>query len=472
MSGNQDLKLYERKVTPIERLLSLSPFSVVTMVARIKGDVSESMLRHAVTQVRQRHPNLRVRIKEDSDHDPWFTSEGAGGIPIEIVSRESEDHWIQVFHSACRIPFEFDARPAIRFILVQSPNVSELIIFCHHIICDGLSLAYLARDLMVHLGDPTRKVELLPDPVPIGRESIPQDVSMGGIAKFFVNRINKKWAQTRVFFDQEDYRTLSEAYWTKYTHQMLSVELSEDQTSALVDRCRKENVTVNSALTTAFVGAQYVVQGDKPYHSSIGVAGNLRDRLQKPAGEVMGFFAGVVRPKCRYDVKIGFWENARRFHRKIRPLYTNKNLFQDPLTWCYLDPSILEALNFKRLGGLVPPDSPRYEKLSAFGKRDDVVLALLKREKVDSLDRIFMGTAVTNLTRMDFPRTYGPLELDRLIMNPGGAFPLATVHLVLGAVTCSGKLSLVIEYAEQAVDTRTMAEIKDKAMQFLLDEKS
>jgi NRPS condensation-like uncharacterized protein len=470
MSENQTLEEYKRKVTPIERSLSLSPFSIVTMVARIKGHVSESMLIHAVTQVRQRHPHLRVRIVEDSDHDLWFTSEGAGEIPVEIVPRESEDHWIKVYHKVCRVPFEFDARPAIRFILVQSPIESELIVLCHHIICDGLSLAYLARDLMVHLGDPIRQVERLPDPVPIGRDTIPQDVSIAGIAKFFIHRINKKWAQTRVFFDQEDYRTLHEAYWMNYTHQMLSIELSEAQTSALVDRCRQENVTVNTALTAAFVGAQTIVQGDRPYHSSMGIGASVRDRLRRPAGHVMGFYAGVVMPKCKYNVKTSFWENARRFHRKMVPLYTNKHLFQDLLTWCYLDPSILEAVNFKRLGDLVPPDSPRYEKLSAFGKREDVVLSLLKREKVDSLDRIFMGTAVTNLTRMDFPRTYGPLELDRLIMNPGGAFPLANVGLVLGAVTCSGKLSLVVEYAEQVVDTKTMERVKDKAMAFLLDE--
>ena len=81
-----------------------------------------------------------------------------------------------------------------------------------------------------------------------------------------------------------------------------------------------------------------------------------------------------------------------------------------------------------------------------------------------------MGTAVTNLTRMDFPSKYGTLELDRLIMNPGGAYPLAMVNLVLGAVTCAGKLSLVAEYAEETVDTSTMAKIRDQAMEFLLDE--
>jgi hypothetical protein len=53
-------------------------------------------------------------------------------------------------------------------------------------------------------------------------------------------------------------------------------------------------------------------------------------------------------------------------------------------------------------------------------------------------------------------------------MNPGDAFPLANVSLVLGAVTCSGKLSLVLEYAEETVDTRTMRKVRDRAMEFLL----
>ena len=144
-------------------------------------------------------------------------------------------------------------------------------------------------------------------------------------------------------------------------------------------------------------------------------------------------------------------------------------LFDLPLTYCYLDPTILEALNFKRLGGLVPLHFERYEKLAAFSQRIDKVSSILKREKMDSLNQITIGTAVTNLTRMDFPRTYGTLELDRLIMNPGGAFPLATVNLALGAVTCSGKLSLVMEYAEEVVETGTMKEIRDKAIEFLLD---
>jgi NRPS condensation-like uncharacterized protein len=470
MSENVKVKKYERKITPIERTFLRSPYAIVTMIARIKGNVSESMLTNAVSQVQQRHPNLRVRIREDDDHNPWFTSEGAGEIPVKIVPRESDDHWIHVYHDECQIPFEFEERPAIRFILVQSSTMSELVIFCHHIICDGLSLAYLARDLMVHLGDSARGVEVLPDPAPIDRDAIPKDVSLNAIVKFFMNRINQKWQDDEIFFDQEDYVDLHRAYWDKYTHQMLPVELSEAQTTALVERCRKEKVTVNSALTTAFVGAQTTVQGDRPHHSSISVAGSLRDRLAKPAGEVMGFYAGAVTLKHKYDGKTSFWENVRRLHRRVQPLYTNKNLFAEHLTWCYLAPGILESLSFKMIGGLVPPHFARYPKLSAFSKRDDLISSILKREKMDSLDRFVMGTAVTNLTRMDFPNKYGTLELDRLIMNPGGAFPLAMVNIVLGAVTCAGKLSLLVEYAEQTIDTSTVEKVRDRAMGFLLGE--
>lgn len=67
-SENLEAKKYERKVTSIERFFTRSPYSIVTMVARIKGSVSEEMLKNAVAKVQQRHTLLRVRIKDDEDH--------------------------------------------------------------------------------------------------------------------------------------------------------------------------------------------------------------------------------------------------------------------------------------------------------------------------------------------------------------------------------------------------------------------
>ncbi len=461
------LKQYKRKVSPLERVFNRSPYAIVTMVARIKGEISEALLRDAVNKVQQRHLNLRVRIYEDTENNLWFTSEGVKEIPIEIISRESDEHWITVYHDASQIPFDFEERPAIRFILIQSSEISELLIICHHIICDGMSLAYLARDIMTHLGDPTKDVEVLSNPVPMGEGNLPEGVSINRIIKFFINRISKKWNKNPIYFDQKDYESLSEAYWNNYKHQMIPIEFSEAQTSALVAKCRKEGVTVNTALTAAFVGAQYAIQEGKT-NPNLAIAGSLRNRLAQPAGEAMGYFAGGANLKYKYNLKKDFWENARDLQKKVKPQYTNKNLFKNLLPWVYLEPGIMESLCYKMIGELVPTDSPRYDKLSTFSDQDDVISSLLKQEKMDSLDKPFLGTAVTNLTRLDFPKKYGSLELDRLIMNPGGMFPLAIVSLVLGAVTCAGKLSLLIEFAEKTIDSTTMAKIKEKALSFLL----
>ena len=457
---------YERKVSPLERIFNRSPYAIVTMVARIRGNFSEGLLKDAVYKVQQRHVNLRVRIREDNNHNLWFTSEGVKNIPIEFVTRKTDEDWIEVYHNSCQTPFEFEERPAIRFILVHSTEISELIILSHHIICDGLSLAYLARDILIHLGDSTRKVEMLPDPVPMDKDNLPQEVSINAIVKFFINRMNKKWKKNEIYFDQEDYENLNRAYWGKYKHEMLPIEFSEEKTTALVNRCREEGVTVNTALTTAFVGAQSLIQ-DSKFNPNIAIAGSIRDRLLHPAGEAMGYFAGGVNLKFKYNHKANFWENARRLHQKVKPLYTNKKLFKELIPWCYLEPGIMESLCYKMIGGLVPSDFSRYDKLYTFSKREDVVSSILKQEKMDSLDKPFLGTAITNLTRLDFPKKYGSLELDRLIMNPGGMFPLTTVSLVLGAVTCSGKLSLLIEYVEEAIDSITMTKIKEKALNFL-----
>jgi NRPS condensation-like uncharacterized protein len=425
------------------------------------------MLKDAVAKVQQRHPLLNVRIRDDHDHTQWFTSEGVQAIPIEVVPRKSENAWIKIHAEASKIPFDFETRPAIRFILVQSPNDSELIILCHHFICDGMSLAYLARDLMVYLGDPKREVEVLPAPPSIDLSNLPSDVSQSGIVKSVINRMNQKWTEESEYFDHEDYVILTKTYWDNFNHEVFSIELSEEETSALIARCRKENVTVNSALAAAFAGAQSFVEGEKPYHAKIAVGTNLRDRLPISVGEGMGYYAGAVELKFKYNHKRSFWENAWKFHKKIQPKFTNKNLFGDILNWLYLDPTIFEAMHFKKLGGFVPSDSTKYEKLSTFSKKEDVVLRLLQRDHIESLETKLWGVAVTNLGRLDFPKTYGTLELDRLIMQPGGAIPLSNVNLVLGAVTCSGKLSLIVEYTPEAVDATTMEKIKDKAMEYL-----
>ena len=44
------------------------------------------------------------------------------------------------------------------------------------------------------------------------------------------------------------------------------------------------------------------------------------------------------------------------------------------------------------------------------------------------------------------------------------------VNLVVGAVTCAGKLGLLVEYAKETIDSATVEKLKEKALKLLLDE--
>ena len=466
MKNNQQTQ--NRKVTPVERFFSKSPFAIITMVARINGNVSEDALRKAVAMARKKHIALNYRIVEDENNQMWFTTDGAGETSIKVFPRKNENDWISISQESNKVPFQFETLPSFRFTLVYSLEISELIISCHHIICDGLSMAYLTKDILSYLGDPNQRVETLPEMPPITLDNMPKEMKMNGLIKFVMNRMGKKWNDVGISFDQEDYEVSTEAYWKNLNHNLVSIELSESETINLVEKCRKEKVTVNSALTTAFSSAQNLIEGLEDNHPRIAVAADLRNRITDTVGEGIGIYAGGVDLKFTYKKELGFWDNTRNFHKQITPIYINKNLFKETLTWSHLESTIYEALNFKKIGGIVDSDSTRYEKLNSFSKSDDVILSLLKREGMEDFEKVFLGTAITNLTRLDFPKTYGDLELDRIIFKPGGAFSMANVNLLVGAVTCSGKLSILIEYSDKNFNQTEMEQVKDKALSLLV----
>ncbi len=272
--------IYRRRISPLEGMFLHAPYAIVTMTALIKGSVSEDKLQKAVIKVQARHTNLRLKVEYDDRGDPWFTSRDVQAIPVEIIPRENDQDWMEVIQQARLIPFDFEVRPAIRFLLVQSSQQSELVILCHHLICDGLSLAYLARDVLTVLGDPSHRIRNpCHDPTPIDRDNLPPGVKMNGLVNYFIERINKEWREQKVHYNHEDYEAISEAYWSNFSHRMSLLEFTEEQTTALVDKCKIEGVTVNSALAVGLAAAQIYVQGIESYHSNITIAGSLRDRL-------------------------------------------------------------------------------------------------------------------------------------------------------------------------------------------------
>lgn len=84
----------------------------------------------------------------------WFSTDDVQGSMLRIVPRKSDSQWFGEVQYESNILFDSSAGPLIRFVLVYSPEVSDLIVFAKHEICDGRALAFLICDIFMHVADP------------------------------------------------------------------------------------------------------------------------------------------------------------------------------------------------------------------------------------------------------------------------------------------------------------------------------
>ncbi len=436
---------FKRKMGgPERRFLSL-PNANVVMGVRIKGRVSQNLLKSAVLQVRQKHPLLGVRIILDDHSSGWFTQDNVPEIPIDIRPRATNEDWIEVATEELKRAFSTETGPLMRMVLLQSPDVSDLIITAHHSICDGRSLVYLIRDIMNYLEYPDHEREPLPVmPIAI-QEYLPSSAAVGWLTKFIIKRMNRKWLRKGISFNTKDYQQLHQEFWQKHHPSIFRWELPPPQTTALVARCRQEQVTVNSALYAAFIKAQQHIQGNShEYFHNILMPVDFRERLIKPVGEAVGFYVSVVMFKLKITPEKPFWEIARTIDNRARQKLTNKNIF-DSQKISLVSPSLMD--------GII---------LAKHGKLDDkMAIGHVKRK---GLDKLFAGIMVSNLGRLEIPVDYGDLHLDALI---GPVAYSDSLQKVLEVVTVGNNMYFTITFGETLISKNTVAQIKDTAMKYL-----
>jgi NRPS condensation-like uncharacterized protein len=130
----------------------------VALVARINGNIPKEYLEEILKKITIMHPLMGVKVVIDSNYEAWFTNKDVTPISLKVIPRKSEKHWIEIIENEYKIHFDFENGPLIRFILLNSAEVSDLIIIAQHVICDGMSLTNLIQDILLLLSEPDTKV--------------------------------------------------------------------------------------------------------------------------------------------------------------------------------------------------------------------------------------------------------------------------------------------------------------------------
>lgn len=267
----------DRKMT-CERIHFMAPYCNVTVAARIKGYIEPEPVEKALDKILELHPVLTSAISMNREGAACYVPGAVREFQLDWDTRNNDNDWIVKIHEEERKPFCLFTGPLIRFSLLSGPQCSDLIVISHHILCDGMSLIYLIRDILVFMAASSMPVEPLPIP-PVIENMQPPDSSLPFPGSLLINRLNSSWrkSRSRKVFTETDYLRIFHNYWNNEAPELQIHTLDEEITSALIARCRKEKVTVNSAVLTALSAAQMNIRHIRDsYYNELGMAVNIR----------------------------------------------------------------------------------------------------------------------------------------------------------------------------------------------------
>lgn len=392
------------------------------MIAQVEGQIRAEQLSDAVTRLTRRHPLLTARVIAEPDYRYWFETDGAAPIAIQIVPREDDHTWQQVAVETVGPPFDTAHGPLARVTLVHSPERSDIILALHHCVADGLSGAYALHDLLCLLVDP--RLDL--PPMTLSRspaQLLPRWIRLlAGMVPLRLAFPTLRNAANGIAAPMGDF-THKDG-----TFHLLPWTLPSDQTKALVERSRRETVTVHSTLSTAVLRAWAAVCGGDSHSVSCPVS--IRKHFIEPVEMALGI---MIFPYAKFSLPNApatpFWDQARQFRSDfVAHLKPFRLLF----------PSAV----MQRVMNRYPMD----QVAAAFNMEDDFSDHTL---------------SITNLGRLALAEEYGPLRLTGFY---GPLLDANAREVVLGVSTVNGTLACTMTFRDTILAPATAAEIKQATL--------
>ncbi len=310
------------RVGPVEEMLwriddaSAGAFRVGVLM-RLDGEVDGEAMALAVRRVQQRHPKLRAAVVRGSDgYRRYHVYEVPPQIPFEILDYDDQLPWRE---ETARL-MDLNLPPvgplaAVRVFRSRARNCCELLLTVHHGIADGRSAIMLLEDILTEYARAKGffSVSSLPE-LPLVATAQPTPS---------INVLSRLWLVRWFLRTQRMERTgrhtaLPEARDVRPHSQWVHWVFSREETLRLVQRCRREQVSLGAAMFAAaccglverLPGSHAVFKCQFPF--------DVRYALDGPAGPVtaqdLGCFISAVNQFVEVRRQPAIWDVARRIH--------------------------------------------------------------------------------------------------------------------------------------------------------------
>lgn len=383
---NRPLNTFERLAFLVDQTVSQN----FVMVATLSGPLTESILRQALDLEQQRHPPLKCKFIDGDT--PKYSTEGVPQIPLRIIQRKSDDHWLEMAEKEILETLPWRTGPMVRVVLLSSKEKCDLLVTLCHITADAISGVNFMKNLLIIAGKLSRGETLVPQPplaeLPATHDLIRDDLKYPPEFLYLPTRISKAIHKPVTLLGDKEVPIPE-----KITRTVQRI-LSKDETKKLVTRCRKERASVHAALCAALLQSvveqvrslQDVLQ-KSPLMIGCTTPVNIRHLFSIPVEDDIGNFISDALHYQRINDKSSLWSASRKVKKSLN-----------------------RELKFKK-------DIKAVRGLVDLLKNVPTPLDILK-----IVDQSLPPVVVTNIGRVDIPGQYGDLVLENfhftLSINP------------------------------------------------------
>ncbi len=439
------------------RLIYRRPTNSVVMAAMIGGELPLSKIEPAISIARRAIPLLGAKVVLDAHGEAWFSHEGVPPIPVQVLPRVDGDGWRRLAEAELMRDFDLSRGPLLRLAILAGKDASEVVVTCHHLICDGVCLArFIERLLYTIAGLPGSYEMDLHDPRPHDSIKIAEGQEIKGgkippLKRALAGAINRSWRRSHPEIDPRLFTQLVSLFQARHRTRVAVRIVEEGRTRALVDRCKKEGVTVQSALIAAFTASQHAVQGgEERYRRKVHVPVDMRRDMPGITADTFGFHASAMYPGHVGIGALPFWRRARLIHSDMQAALRGQGYHLVTRAASLIEPSLLDSLYLEKYGLIHDRNTTLVGK--AFGLFD-----------------LAFGLSISNLGQLNFVKEYGTFRLESIV---GPMVFSDIIEKFFGVLTNNGRMHFCMVTSDAHIDAGIADRVLDGALSLLIERSS
>ncbi|MDR1512120.1 MAG: hypothetical protein LBS56_01360, partial [Propionibacteriaceae bacterium] len=291
---------YRRLVRPSEFMYLRFLGATIINVLRLRGMVDADRFRAGVRRLQRAYPILDSHIVTDRSGASWY-EELPTPFDGAVVPRDDDDTWRGVVDGQLTDYVDIWAGPLARITLVQGADRSEIVVAESHLASDGRGLSRQLHHLLRLMADPDLEIDPIPEVYADGKTlkaARPRLTDWSMFVRYHAvdamyRALGAAWKLTGFTMDHDDPYMTDNLLRDVVRLEWVDLPFTQDETARLVARCRDRGVSVNSALTAAYLTIRRRLEPDLDFDRQATTV-DVRRHLPGVSADQINLLASLV----------------------------------------------------------------------------------------------------------------------------------------------------------------------------------